>query len=306
MKPRSIVLPLLVAYAVGSCFGERIVVLYPLGSKSHFYAVMPIIEKLVERGHNVTVFTPFKGITKNVKNVREVILESLAKKIDEVDIDWFAMQKQGATQFFKMMFSSIELAALACEELITNPVFRQIVETREVDLFIVDGIGNEFTYPVIDKLGVPFVLHGASSAFPATLGALGAPIDYASVPIVFMDFDDKMTFFQRLINFLTGELIKLVRDHFVFKKLDAILQREFPGVKPIVQLEGEASLLITNTHPITNWPRSLPPTIIPIAALHTRPAKQLPSVSNNFDLIMELIVVYTLLSNSVGTENFCG
>lgn len=289
MIPRSITLVLLVVVVIGSCFGERIVVLYPMGSKSHFYAVMPVIEKLAERGHNVTVFTPFKGIIKTIPNAKEVVLDTVTKHLEEMDIDWFTMHKQGATQFITMMFSMVDSVVVACEELIANPEFRKIIDKREVDLFIVDAFGNEFTYPIIDQLGIPFVTHGSSSPIPSILNAMGAPVDYASVPTMLMDFDNQMTFFQRLINFLSGEITKLIRDHLILKKLDDILQREFPGVKPILQLEGEASLYITNSHPVTNWPRALPPTILPIGALHTRPAKQLPSVNNYFGLKIKQI-----------------
>jgi glucuronosyltransferase len=239
---------------------------------------MPVIEELGERGHNVTVFSPFKGITNNAKNVQEVIMTTVAKEMNNFEIDWFAMQKEGPTQILSMIHFMITLGMIACEELLSNPVFRWIVEERNVDLFIVDAYGNEFTYPIIDKLGVPFVLHGSSSAFPATLNAMGAPKDYASVPLLLAEYSERMTFMQRLVNTLSGELLTYIRNVYTFKKLDAIVQREFPGVKSIVELEGEASLYITNTHPVTNWPRSLPPTILSIGALHARPAKQLPPV----------------------------
>ena len=281
MKLRSLSITLallLTAFVAENCTAARIVVLYPVGSKSHFYAVMPVIEELGERGHNVTVFTPFKGITKNATNVQEVIMTSVANELDAMDIDWFAMQKEGATQIFTMMQTMIALSTLGCEDLLSNPEFRRIVEKGDVDLFIVDAFGNEFTYPIIDKLGVPFVIHGSSSAFPSTLTAMGAPADYASVPLMLAEYDEQMTFAQRLANVFSGEFLKYFRNVVIFKKLDAIVQGEFPGVKPIVELEGEASLYITNTHPVTNWPRSLPPTILSIGALHARPAKQLPPV----------------------------
>ncbi|XP_046443557.1 UDP-glycosyltransferase UGT5-like isoform X2 [Daphnia pulex] len=273
----------------------KIVVLYPVGSKSHFYAVMPVIEELGQRGHNVTVFSPFKGITKNATNVHEIIMTSVAKELDTMDIDWFAMQKEGATQILTMMQTMIALSTLGCEDLLSNTEFRRIVEKRDVDLFIVDAFGNEFTYPIIDKLGVPFVIHGSSSAFPSTLNAMGAPADYASVPLMLAEYDEQMTFTQRLINTFSGEFMKYFRNFYIFTKLDAIVQREFPGVKSIVELEGDASLYITNTHPVTNWPRSLPPTILSIGALHARPTKQLPPALKTFaDEAKDGFIVFTL------------
>lgn len=87
------------AFVFNCCNSERIVVLYPIGSKSHFYAIVPVVEELAKRGHQLTVFSPFEGITKNTKNVSEVILPNIARNLEEANLDWFAMQKQGMTQF---------------------------------------------------------------------------------------------------------------------------------------------------------------------------------------------------------------
>lgn len=278
MRLDLVILIFLSAFVIDRCSGDRIVVLYPMGSKSHFYAVLPVLEALAKRGHQLTVFSAFEGITKNTENITEVILPSVAQKLNEAEIDWFAMQKQGPAQFLTMMSNMVELVVLSCDELTTNPTFRKIIDERDVDVFIVDALGNEFTYPIIEKIGVPFVIHSSSAAIPSVLNAMGGPVEYASVPTMLTDYDDKMTFCQRIMNILSGEILKPVRNYLILNKLDTILQREFPGVRSIVELEGEASLFLLNTHHVTNWPRSLPPTIVPIGAVHARPAKPLPPV----------------------------
>ncbi|XP_057375387.1 UDP-glycosyltransferase UGT5-like [Daphnia carinata] len=295
MRFQLIALVVLSALAMESCMGERIVVLYPMGSKSHFYAVLPLLEELAERGHNVTVFSAFKGITKTIKNANEIILPSIAQKLDAMEIDWFAMQKQGPTQILTMMSIMTDFAISACEEMVTNPEFRNVIKNRDVDLFIADAFGNEFTYPIIDKMGIPFVIHGSSSLLPITLDAMGAPKEYAAAPTMTLDFDNHMNFFQRLLNVVSGESLKFMRDYFIIAKLDAIVQREFPGVKTIQEVEGDASLYISNAHAVTNWPRSLPPTVLTIGAIHARPAKQLPPKFKAFaDEAKDGFIVLTL------------
>ena len=278
MKLQSLALIVFSAAFSNFCAGERIVVLHTIGSKSQFYAVRPVIEELAKRGHKMTVFTPFKGITQNTENISEVVLPNVARIMEEADIDWFVMQKQGAMQAFTMLDSMTTLFIAACEQLLTHPEFRKIVEERNVDLFIVDALFHEFTYPIIDKVGVPFVIHSSSGAFPSTLYAMGAPLEYASVPNYLSDFNNQMTFLERLMNVLTGEMIKPLQNYYFAKQLEAIVQREFPGVRSMAELEGEPSLYITNTHPVVNWPRSLPPTILPIGALHVTQPKPLPQV----------------------------
>ncbi|KZS03466.1 Ugt36Ba, partial [Daphnia magna] len=295
MRLQLITLVVLSALATESCMGERIVVLYPAGAKSHFYAVMPLLEELAERGHNLTVFSPYKGITKTIKDATEIFLASIAQKVDTIDIDWFGMQKQGSKQFFTMMRIMTDLSVLACEGTVTNPEFQNVIKNRDVDLFIVDAFGHEFIYPIIHKIGIPFVIHGSSSPLQTTLDAMGAPKEYASVPAMPLDFDNHMNFFQRLVNVVLGEALKLMRNILIIAKLDAIVQREFPGVKTIQEVEGEASLYISNAHAITNWPRSLPPTVLTIGAIHARPAKQLPPKFKVFaDEAKDGFIVFTL------------
>lgn len=52
-----------------------------------------------------------------------------------------------------------------------------------------------------------------------------------------------------------------------------------PEARPLSEIKRDASLLLLNSGPITSWPRQLPPSVLPIGALHTKPAKQLPEVS---------------------------
>ena len=188
------------------------------------------------------------------------------------------MQKAGPKQIFDIMPYLKDVAVEACNHILSNPEFQKIVKTGDVDVFIVDSMFHEFLFPVFDHFGIPFVTHSSSSAVPANLAAMGAPMEYASVPSIISDFTDQMTFFQRLTNALSCELFNLIRKYYILTHLNEVIQSHFPGVKPISEVEGEASICLMNVHPVTNWPRSLPPTMVPIGALHTRPAQPLTEV----------------------------
>ena len=284
MKVKIFFLFFLVACLTHSSSGAKIVVVYPVSSKSHIFAVMPAVEELGKRGHQVTVFSPFKGIAKNVPNGREVFLSGIANILDEAQLDWFAMQKQGPTQILSILPFLKDWAMRGGDYIFKNPEFLDIVKKRDVDLFIVDGLFNEFLYPVFDLIGVPFVTHSSSSVFPVVLAAMGAPIDYAAVPTGLVEFDDHMTFFQRLANIIPNEIFNLVRTHYIIKDQDKLVKSHFPNARPIAEVEGEISICIVNSNPMTNWPRSLPPTIVPVGALHTRPAETLPKVRKLFQM----------------------
>ena len=83
----------IISWTVPGCFAAKIAVLYPGGSKSHLIAVMPIVEELALRGHDVTVVSPFKMSTEN--SMRLIHLAELEKLIESVPIDWFGMSDKG-------------------------------------------------------------------------------------------------------------------------------------------------------------------------------------------------------------------
>jgi hypothetical protein len=76
-----------------ACRASNIVVVYPGGSKSHLMAVMPIVEELASRGHNITLVTSFK--VPHSSSINEIFLSEVATLIDAWSPDWFAMSKQG-------------------------------------------------------------------------------------------------------------------------------------------------------------------------------------------------------------------
>ena len=262
------------------CSSARIVVVYTVCTKSHVDAVMPIVEELARRGHQLTVISAYEGVSKSVERGRSVVLHKTAKQMASSmnTTDLFAAQKRGLVQIFSVLGAMKEVSLIAAEEIFTHPEFLDIVRKRDVDLFLVDGLFQEFLYPVFDQMGVPFVTHISSSAFPSTLSAMGVSLDYASVPAIMTPFDSKMTITQRILNLAMGEVFSFVTDVYVKRDLNAVIQSHFPGARTIFETEGEASILLLNNHPMTNWQNSLPPTIVSVAALHARPAKPLSDV----------------------------
>lgn len=83
----------IIIWTVPGCLAAKIAVLYPGGSKSHLIAAMPIVEELAQRGHDVTVVSPFKMSTEN--SMRQIHLAELEKLIESVPIDWFEMSDKG-------------------------------------------------------------------------------------------------------------------------------------------------------------------------------------------------------------------
>lgn len=262
-----------------SCgYSARILALYGRCSKSHKIAVMPILEELGRRGHQITLVSPYAPAAK-VENIQEIVLEELTTSAELKNINWFEMESRGIFQLFCIIPIMREFVRKAYGGLMNNEEFRSILRERNVDLVIYNAMFTDYAAIIAEHLQVPFVTHNSNPGFPFHLAAMGAPVDYASVPSISTEFDNHMTFFQRLANLVISESFELVCRYAITDLMEDMAREHFPNASPIAKLQKMTSISIINSHPTTNWPRSLPPAVVPVAALHTRPAKSLPEVN---------------------------
>ena len=254
---------------------ERILVLAPMCSKSHTISFMPIVEELATKGHQVTVVTPyeFNFPTENIVEIR------LQNAYQQFDIDWFSMRKQSSiASFLQGIVNFRAIMKNGYDILMADKNFQEILKSRAVDLVIVDAVLNDFTLPIIDYLNVPFIMYSPSSNAPWVYAAVNMPVSYATVPNGLGDYISKMTFLERVVNLVGNELFLLIRKYYILNFLDEIANKDFPNSRPIFEIERDSSLCIINSHPATAWHRPLPPNVIEIGALHTRPPMPLPKV----------------------------
>ena len=253
----------------------RILMLSPMGTRSHMYSFMPIMETLAERGHQVTVVTAHPPKT-NLPNIRKIFITELVQHLEG---DWQSFERKGLMAVVTTFITEMRiLQKVGYEILMKNTEIQEILRTKEVDLVVVDAIMNEFTLPLIDHLGVPFIFHSASTGPPWTLAAFDVAQDYASVPSMASDYKSRMTFMERFLNLVMTEIFLSIRKIFSLRMLDSIARKDFPNSRPIEEIERNAELCLASSHPATAWPRSLPPTFVPIGAFHVGLPKPLPKV----------------------------
>lgn len=271
---------------------ERIWVLSPISTKSHKISFMPIAEALAEKGHQVTVVSPFPPLTdKNSKNLTEIVVGNV---FDETSVDWFDVQSSNLIKLLVITIKNFhEMMQAGYDNLMKNKEFRKIFESRAVDLVIVDAILNEFTLPIIDHLKVPYIFYCTTTGAPWVMDMFNIPHEYATVPSGVGDEESNMSFMERLINMLSTESFKILRKIFLINMMDNYVKKEFPNSRAITEIERDAELCFINSHPATAWTRTLPPHVIPLGALHVRPAKPLPNV-RNIELISNYLSIHFL------------
>ena len=236
------------------CSSARIVAFFTVATKTHKLAAMPILEALADAGHQVTVISPFN--TPKFRNVDEIVLSGAESIILDNDINWFQVQQMNPiTQLATLLYSSREMFTQTYAELI-----------------------REMVFPIIDHLKMPYILLCSMPNLGGLYPTIGTSNEYASVPAGLTDSTDTMSFFERFANMISLEVFIAIQDHYIVSMLDDLVHQDFPETRSIKEIAKDVSLIVVNRHPSFVFPRSLPPSVIPVSYLHTRPAKQLPKV----------------------------
>jgi len=279
---------ILLVFLLTKCFvtiqAARILVLSPMGTKSHAIGIMPLVEALADKGHQVTLVTPHSHKTKS-PNIHKIELSDMVQYVEE---EWFSFKNVDLITALRGFINEFRKPTTkGYPSFMANKDIQRIIRERDVDLIILDAIINDFTLPIIDHLGVPFIYHCPGSGPSWTLEAMNVDQEFASVPNLNFELVTPMNFQDRLFNLVATKILLLARKIFVLWYVDEMARKDFPDARPAEKIQQDAALCLVNLDRATSTPRSLPPTMIPVGAMHCRPAEPLPKVSK---LSIKLII----------------
>jgi glucuronosyltransferase len=112
---------------------------------------------------------------------------------------------------------------------------------------------------------------------------VGSPNPYSYVPDEFVDYTDKMNFWQRTHNTIVCLLKHVGRQLIHVPKQNAAMQKHFnytDNLPPVWELEQKTSLVLLNTHHSLGYPKPLMPNYVQVGGMHVKPPKKLPQVRN--------------------------
>ena len=119
---------LLVMLLCNGCYGARVLVLTVLGSKSHKIGLTPIMEELVQRGHTVTIVTPYQS-----KELTPGITEIVLKTSFGSDSSWFKLEEFNQfTMPFYIYKSYAEFFKYFYGKLMADDQFKAIIDQKLV------------------------------------------------------------------------------------------------------------------------------------------------------------------------------
>jgi glucuronosyltransferase len=212
-------------------------------------------------------------------SIHQIYIEEWAVLFKEEDKrGYFAMQKQNSFSQMALMFlEASQLFRKAYTALMTHAEIKQIIKDQKIDLMLIDAFVT-IPFPLADVLGVPVVGHYSNAGTLAIFNQMGISPAYASVPAGVIGFDDQMSFFQRMANMFSANALMAIIDLLFTSSLEQAHKENYPNSRSVSDMAKDMTIALVNSHPTTAWQRSLPPNVIPVGSVHTRPAKPLEQV----------------------------
>ncbi|CAK9814493.1 UDP-glucosyltransferase 2 [Anthophora plagiata] len=258
---------LLTLFVCSRCHGLRILGLFPLNGRSHWAMGEQLMINLAKRGHQVDVITHFH-LKKPPANYREISLEgSLEPVVNNMNASFV---KEISTNDMRTLvyIAGDKICNLmehpSLQELIKNPPKDPPYDLIVVELFVAPCFlifGTHLKVPIINMV--------TSSFYEWESTLIGNPHNPSFVPSTFSSFDQRMTFWDRLVNTFLTNLISTQITYHTAKQVDFV-KKHFDTNLTIAELYKNVAAVLVNSHHSLNGIKPMTPGLIEVGGLHVQ------------------------------------
>uniref|UniRef100_A0A1Y1LV35 UDP-glucuronosyltransferase n=2 Tax=Photinus pyralis TaxID=7054 RepID=A0A1Y1LV35_PHOPY len=282
-------------FLIHSVLSANILHIATIGSRSHHIWNRALAIGLTEKGHNVTLLTHTSEDQK-LKNFHIILLEGFFEKgFDGFNLD--SLPETDALSGIKLLY---DFSRYSCEHDFQTKGLKTLINYPKdfrFDLIIIDITLQQCLYPLIDRFNNPPLVAVTPFLLPPVLAHIfGNPLQTAYMPYYSTKYSDKMTFLERIKNFLLIHA-EILYKRYIGTPTELNLARKYFGehIRDFEEIERNISILISNYDHILGFPLALAPNIIPAGGLHIAPVKPLPNdLKTIADSANDGLIVFTL------------
>ncbi|XP_047098402.1 UDP-glycosyltransferase UGT5-like [Schistocerca piceifrons] len=255
----------------------RVLSVFPVPMRSHWIVCRSLLEALHDRGHQLTVLTPYPT-GRPRRNWTELIVPDTMHLLGGTS-DLFSL---GQRSDFVWLLRLFNYGISSCEVFLQQENVQQLFESdREFDVIIIETFFNDCLMALAHKFRAPVI---AISTLVGTVwmsDMMGSPYPLSYVAEPFLSYTDRMPFWQRLHNAAFATYARLVRRLYYAPRQDALVRRHVagPSLPSVLDIERNTSLLFLNSHPSLHFPRPLAPNVIEIGGMHVCSPRTLPQAA---------------------------
>ncbi|XP_045481094.1 UDP-glycosyltransferase UGT5-like isoform X6 [Harmonia axyridis] len=280
----------------------NILAVFPHEGKSHQWIFAPIVRELVKRGHTVTALVHY---TFNIESngYHEISLKDPNARgleifeLDESESPWYCQLRSSDLLFSEGLQS--------CEVTFSNSkVIELLKSNQKFDLVLAEVFNSECSQGFALRFKAPLVAISTTTLMPWHNSRFANPDNPAYIPNNHIWFDNKMSFSQRVVNFLGTLYAKIVYQ--VFFDSNRILLEKHIGreISDLDALIRNTNLILVNSHWTLTFSRPLVPAVVEIGGIHVQKSKKLPENIEKFINESKHGVIYFSLGSMIKGHTF--
>ncbi|XP_041972154.1 uncharacterized protein LOC121728109 [Aricia agestis] len=267
-----------VTFFICQAQSARILAVFPMPSISHALVFRPLYLELAKRGHELIVITPDPAFPKNasIPNLTEIDVHDLSYSL------WKKyLLKQitfgHAGEYFNQIEKMLRAMSIVFKHQIQTPEVRKMIEDNKgkIDLLLLEapakacfGLTHIFKVPVISISTLGFVLD-----YGDLFGTLTHPLLF---PVSRSIKHNNFSFWDKIKEmYVHWKMMKLLAELEIDddKLLKEIID---PNIPPLSELNNNIDLLFVNLRDVWDTNRPVPPNVVYIGGVHSKPPKTLP------------------------------
>ncbi|KAF1389476.1 hypothetical protein PFLUV_G00073810 [Perca fluviatilis] len=274
--------------------GGNILVWYTEGS--HWINIKPVLETLINRGHQVTVLVPSTSmfmdtsepsrfgyepfnVSVTIENMQDFLNDFIHFSMYEMD---HMSYLQLYIRYMDLIKVNLQYSLKYLDGVLKSETIMKKLKEGKYDLLLADPIylGSDL---LAEILGIPLVFtlrFSLANNWERHCGQLPAPPSF--VPGTMSKLTDKMDFSERVWNFLFYALQDIVIDEVIWKEVDKYYSEVKGTPTSACEMMGRADIWLIRTYWDFEFPRPFLPNFKYVGGIHCRPAKPLPKDMEEF------------------------
>lgn len=272
----------------------------PFPTFSHLNAFLPILKELANRGHNVTMVSPYPQ-KKPIPNFRDIVMSDINPKIDNLHRG--GKTNLGALNSFLMMFTGFwSMCPKILDPVFDLPEFQEFLNDKDsnFDLVIVEPFFCQQPFLAFGhKYGAPVVSMVSTSISSKISAAAGNPHPLSYIPNLKLAFTDHMTFWERAQNTFVGIMELIFDEHYINTLMEKYTRKlstytGFENLPSISKMQSNISLFLVDNDFSLTYSRPYLPNIVEFAGLSVKRGGKLPEDLQKFmDESKEGVIFFT-------------
>nr|WEU75318.1 uridine diphosphate-glycosyltransferases 46A16 [Glyphodes pyloalis] len=292
---RSLVILFFVAslLAIDNADAARILGLFSYTGRSHHMVFEPLLQRLAERGHHVTVVSHFP-LKNPPENYTDVSLQGIAEiGLEVLDLNMVERKNQflkkiGLDMIVKQIVEFQPLKDMAldiCSKLVSWQPLAEALQ-KEYDVILMENFNSDCMLGLTHVYGlkVPVVALLSTTMIHWSADRMGVSDNPAYVPVVSSHFTPQMSFRERLENTFLSAYFKIWFRYQIQMKEQEIIERHFGRkIVDLNDLAKNTSLMLVNVFHSLNGVRPLVPGVVEVGGMHLNPKRTaIPSYMERF------------------------